>query len=342
VFACALLALGGAPRPALADDTLTVMRAAIAPNIFDLLDIVAEHLGFFKDEHLTIVEQLANSPAVAAQLVATGKGDLCALSAEAVLQGYPRGLRLQYFFSHTTRYTNVLAVRDDSPIRTLADFRGKNIGVINIGSAGEVTAQLTLAGVGLEKTDVTFSPIGVGPQALDAVANNRVDGIAYPYVEAVNIEVVGNFKMRIFRNPILKDISNAGYAAAPATIQARADALQRFTRAIVEAALFVHYNPRVAARFFLEAAGVRITPQLLDNNAREIALLEDNLPAADPANKRMGYMSPRGLEVLSRVLTDNGMTSQVVPASAIVTNQFIDYANQFDHKAVIALALRTH
>jgi hypothetical protein len=55
----------------------------------------------------------------------------------------------------------------------------------------------------------------------------------------------------------------------------------------------------------------------------------------------MGYLSPTGMELFSQMLTDAGMTAQVVPASAVLTNAFVPYANDFDHQAVIALAKRT-
>jgi NitT/TauT family transport system substrate-binding protein len=330
-----------ATGPARADDTLTIMQGAIAPGLYGVLEIVAQDVGFFKQEHVNFTAQLANSPSVAAQLVATGRGDICSLSAEAVLQGYEKGLRLEYFFAHAARYSNVLAVLDDSPIKTLSDFKGKNIGVINIGSAGEVTAELMLAGAGLKPTDVTFSPIGVGAQALEALVDKHVDAIAFPTGEAVPMEVIGNVKMRMFRDPTLGDIANAGLAASPATIQNKADVLKRFTRAVVMASLFVRYNPAVSARFFMQAQG-KTTPEAIARETQELTLLEADLPGADPANKRIGEFPLRDMQVLSRTLHDYGMTSSVVPASAIVTNQFIAYANDFDHQAVIALAKSMH
>jgi NitT/TauT family transport system substrate-binding protein len=251
-------------------------------------------------------------------------------------------LHLQYFLAHSARYSNVLAVPDGSPIRTLEDFRGKNIGVINIGSAGEVTAQLILAGAGLTKNDVTYTPIGVGPQAQEAILDKRVDAVGYPYVALVPLEVTGHMLMRVFRDPILNDVTNTGYAAAPETIRTRGAVLERFARAIVEAALFVRYNPQASAAYFMQAEETRITPQSLAERTRAFALVQDDLPAANPASKRIGSLSPRSLEVLSRVLMDYGLTSQVVPGDEIATNQFIGYANDFDHRQVIALARHTH
>jgi NitT/TauT family transport system substrate-binding protein len=341
LVACALLSLG-ASRPAIADDPITVMTSTAAPGLYGVLEFVAHDAGFYAAEHLDVRKEYVNSPSAAAALVATGRGDICTVSAEAVIQGYEKGLRLQYFIAHAGRFSNVLAVLDDSPIHTLADFKGKNIGEINVGSAGEVLADLMLAGAGLHRSDFTFSPIGTAAQALEAVVDKHVDAVAYPYGEVVPLEVVGNIKMRVFRDPILNDIVNAGLAAAPATIQAKGDVLQRFSRALVKAAILVRENPAVAARFFLQDAGVKITPQALSDKTRELTLLEDDLPGYDPANPRIGYMSPQGLQIYSRILADYGLTKSVVPASAIVTNQFVKFANTFDRKALIAQVRAMH
>jgi NitT/TauT family transport system substrate-binding protein len=330
---CATLLLASVAQPARADETLTSMSAAIAPGLYSVLQIVAADEGFFKQEHVNFTSQLVNSPSVAAQLVGTGRGDICSLSAEAVIAGYDKGLKLQYFFSNASRFSNVLAVPDDSPIKTLADFKGKTVGEINVGSSGEVTAELMLAGAGLRKGDFSFLPIGVGAQALQAITSKQVDAIAFPTGEIVPMEVVGNLKMRTFRDPTLGDISNSGFAAAPATIQTKADVLRRFSRALVKAALFVRYNPAVAAREFLAAQGKAIAREIT-----ELKLLEVDLPAADPSSRRIGAFSLTGIQIISRTLQTYGKTASVVPAPAIVTNDFVSYANDFDHNAVIALA----
>jgi len=338
----ALFALLLVPRPAAADDTLTIMQGSLALPLYSVADVVAERAGFFKAEHLVVTQQLANSPSVAAALVATGKGDLCSVSAQAILQGYEKGLRLQYFLAHAARYSNVMAVLDDSPIRTLADFKGKNIGISSVGGDGEVTGRFMLSGAGLRQSDYTYSPIGFGPQAIEAVVGKRVDGVVYPFGEIVPMEVLANVKMRVFRDPIVADIANSGFATTAATMQAKGDALRRYARAIVKASIFVRYNPQVSALYFLQAQGTKITPATIADKAREFVLLRDDLLAADPSSRRIGYMEPRGLEVLSKVLYSYGLTKTVTPGSAIVTNQFVDYANDFDRSAVIAMAKHYH
>lgn len=69
-----------------------------------------------------------------------------------------------------------------------------------------------------------------------------------------------------------------------------------------------------------------------------LVLSQGDLAAADPSSPRIGSMPLRGMEIYSRFFVDSGLTSQLVPPSAIVTNQFIADANDFNHKAFIAQA----
>jgi NitT/TauT family transport system substrate-binding protein len=332
-----------APRPAAADDSLSVIAGA-PPNVFDLLEIVAEGAGFYKQQHLNVEKNWTTTASAAAQLVATGKADVASLSVEPIIQGYDKGLRLQLFLSRQPRYSYVLAVLDDSPIKTLADFKGANLGETGVGSAAEPATESMLAGAGLKKGDYSFTSIGAGAQGLEAIVDKRVDGAAFPYTQLAQYEVTAHLKLRFFRHPLLGDVGNVGYAALPATIQAKADVLKRFSRAIVEAALFARENPEAAARLYLQlqVGGGKVTPEALANMTQLVRLFQNDLPAADPTNKRIGYFSPAGLELYSKLLTDYGVTRQVVPASAIVTDAFIPYANDFDHNAVIELARKMH
>jgi hypothetical protein len=143
-------------------------------------------------------------------------------------------------------------------------------------------------------------------------------------------------RFRTFRHPLL-EAGNSVYAALPATIAAKGDVLERFARALAEAAVFIRHNPRAAARYYLAGAGGKITDDALRNETTLIELSQASFAGVDPSNTRIGYTSPLATALYSRVLVGAGMATQVVPSTAIVTNQFIAFANAFDRKAVIAL-----
>jgi NitT/TauT family transport system substrate-binding protein len=340
--ACALAALLACPRPVLADDALTVVGGSTATGFFEVLDLVAQQAGFFKDEHLIVDKQYSGNSSVAAQLVASGKADIGSFALEPVLSGYEKGLKLTAFFSRDPHYFQVLAVLDSSPIKTLADFKGTTLGEYTVGSAAEVPANSELLGAGVKRSDYTYIPIGAGAQAISAITSGKVAGVAFPYPELATYEAFAGLKFRYFWHPLIKDIGDDAFVTSPATIAAKPDVLRRFCRAIVKASILVRENPQLAAKYFVMGSGGRVTDEEIAKQARLLALSQSMLAGYDPDSKRIGEMPLRGIEVLTKFMNDNGLTQQRVPATAVMTNQFIDYANDFDHGAFIAQAKQMH
>jgi NitT/TauT family transport system substrate-binding protein len=334
----AVFAFAFAPGPAVADDLVNVVGGTTSPSLFDVEDLVAEGGGFFKEEHLIVNKQFGGSASVCFQLIATGKGDICTSTVEPVLLGYSKGLRAVFFLNRDPRYDNVTAVLSDSPIKRLADFKGANIGETTAASTSEVTTNAVLSGAGLKPSDYAYTPIGIGALALAAIQAHKVDALSMPTLELSVDELVGHITFRYFPDTRLSDIPNVGFAATPATIAAKPDVLKRYARAIVKASLFIRVNPRMAARYFLEGSGQRVTPDSLALMTAEVSVLEPDFPAYDPANKRIGYFSPRGMELYCKFLYDAARTPDLVPGADLITNQFVDFANDFDHQAFIARA----
>jgi NitT/TauT family transport system substrate-binding protein len=339
--AATLFVLSCAPAPAVADDTLSVVLGTGLPPLMDTLDLVAQGAGFYHDEHLNVTKIIVKGAAEALQACADNTADICPIGIERMFTGYELGIHAQLFLAWASRYTYVLAVLDDSPIKTLTDFKGASIGVHELGptSTGQATVTSMLGNAGLQNGDYTFAPIGFNN--LDALTSKRVAGAGFPYYEMIPFQVAGA-KLRIFENPILKETPSGGYGASPATIQTKGDALRRFSRAIVRAALLVRLNPAASARLMLQANGKPFTEDDVQLYTHELTLWEGSLPAADPSNKHIGFFPPAGEDVYSKLLADFGLTKAPVPVSAVVTNQFNAFANDFDHQAVAALANKLH
>jgi NitT/TauT family transport system substrate-binding protein len=331
-----------AAGPARADDPLTVISGSVPSAFFEVLGDVAEDAGYYKDEHLAVTVQYAGSPATAAQLIATGKGDVCTIATEPILQGYEKGLHLQAFLLRDPRYQFVLAVLDDSPIKTLADFKGATVGEISVGNPAEYSTNSLLSGAGLRKTDFSYIPIGSATQAYEAIVAKKVSAAAYPYVALASFAVFGHVKFRYFWHPILKDIGDTAYVATPATVQSKGDLLRRFARANVKAAILIRENPQLAARYFLKDAGIKATDDAIKNEVNVLIAGRQDLPADDPLSKTIGALSPLGIGVYAKFFYDSGLTTQLVPAAAIATDQFVAFANDFDHNALIAHVKTLH
>jgi NitT/TauT family transport system substrate-binding protein len=342
LLCCACSALAWAPRPALADDVVNVVGGTTSPSLFDVEDMVADKGGFFAAEHLSVNKQFSGSASVCFQLIATGKGDICTSSVEPVILGYAKGLRAVFFLNRDPRYDYVTAVLTTSPIKTLEDFKGANIGESNVGSTSEITTNSVLSGAGLKKSDYSYTPVGIGALALTSIQTHKVDAMSMPTLELAVEQMVGGVKYRYFPDTRLSDVPNVGFAATPATIAAKGDILKRYARAIVKASILIRVNPKLAARYFMEGSGQRVTDDALALMAREVEALQPDFPAYDLTNTRIGYFSPRGMELYCKFIAAAGLTPSIVPGTELVTNQFVAFANDFDKKAFIAQAKAMH
>jgi len=344
MFAFAAVAVLMATGVARADDPFVLIGGSNPGTYFEVLDDVALYAGFFKEQHLDLqVRYKTTVPGVAnafdtAQLGATA-GDATTTMLEPVILGRTPGLVA--FMSRDPQFENVLAVLDDSPIRTLADFKGAKIGELTAGGPGEVLAA-TLEGAGLQRSDFSFVATGFAAAAISALTSKKVDAFDAPYVELASYEVSAHLKFRYFWDPILTGVTNATYAATPATIAAKPEQLARFARAMAMAAILTRENPRLAARYFMQGAKIPTTPESLRTETLIIEKIKDALPGSDPLSKKIGYMSPRAVDVYSNYLYDHHLAPAVLPASALVTNRFIAYANDFDDAAFIARVKAMH
>jgi ABC-type nitrate/sulfonate/bicarbonate transport system substrate-binding protein len=303
----------------------------------DTLNLVAEGAGFFAHEQLRIEKIRVPGAAAALEACASGTADICPIGIERLFTGYERGQHARHFLAWASRYTYVLAVPRESPIRTLADFSGTTIGVHEVGptSTGQATVTSMLIDAGLQPDEFSFAAIGFNN--LDALTAERVAAAGFPYYEMIPFQIAGA-NLRIFENPLLTRTPSGGYAAAPATIAAKPEALGRFARAIVKAALLVQFNPAGAARLMLQALGAPFAEADAERYARALDLWRERLPASDPANPQIGLLPLDGVAVYSKLLSDYGLTAAPVPVDAVVDNRFNAFANACDRNAVAAFA----
>lgn len=300
----------------------------------DTLNRVAQGAGFYAEEGLEVEQIRVGGAAEAAEVCSSGRGDVCPIGIEPIFTGYADGIRLKFFLARVASYTYVLGVPAGSPIRTLADFRGATIGVhiLGAGSAGKVAVDSMMAEAGLHEGDYALAAVGYEDDALHAVLSGRVAATAFPAYELIPFALAGH-ALRVFPHPLLAGIVNAGYAASPATLERKADELQHFARAIVKAAVFTGRQPAAAARHVLKASDAPFGEEEVERKAREIALW-DALPGRDPLDRRIGYVPPEGIDVYGRILAEHGLLAYVPPADDIVTNAFVDFANDFDRNAI--------
>jgi NitT/TauT family transport system substrate-binding protein len=330
-FAILLLAQG----PALADDALSFLLGGTTPPLMNSLNLIADGAGFYKDEHLKVTTTVVQDTSAALKLCASGQADICPMGVEPAITQYGQGVHLKMFLTRASKFGYVIVVLDGSPIKTLADFKGKSIGVhaLNVGSSASLATQSSLAAAGVTPADYSLVAIGMTDSAATALTSGRVDAAALPLYELIPY-LVGGMKLRIFHHSTLENSANAGYLAAPSVLASKHDAIQRFSRAIVKASLLIHDHPDAAGRALLTALHQPFTAADVQRKTAEFTVWQNDLPASDPDSRRIATPSMTGMQAYIQLLKNAGAITTPVQASDVVTDEFSAFANDFDHKAI--------
>ena len=256
-----------------------------------------------------------------------------------------KGAPLKAFYNMITQNFQMPAVPADSPIKTLADLKGKKLGVIGQATATVPIVKAVLEAAGVDPNSVNFIDVGYGAQAATALWGTRqVDGLAmydsvYAAIENVNPE---RYKLRVLTSPLSERIGfQTAMIAKPETIQNKRDALIRLGRAHAKSTVFALENPEAAVRIHFKRYPEQ-RPANVDE-ATAIALGRKNL-LARLSNMRIdnmvvkrdkwGFMHEIDVNTYVDMLKTIGDVDKSLDAKSIYTNELIDDINKFDVEAV--------
>ena len=141
---------------------------------------IAEQLGYFKAEglDLKIVDFAGGSQALRA--LVGGSADVVSGAFEHTINMQIKGQRLRAVVLMGRAPQIVLGInpRTLPNFKTLADLKGKKIGVTAPGSSTNVMANFALAKVGLKPSDVSIIGVGTGNGAVAAMRSGQIDALS--------------------------------------------------------------------------------------------------------------------------------------------------------------------
>ncbi|MBS0220039.1 MAG: ABC transporter substrate-binding protein [Proteobacteria bacterium] len=336
------VSLGATDQGHARSKSLTLQVGSQVPSVSTLLLYVAEKAGFLAKEDLDFdVRYTANAP-TAMQLVAAGNADVGVLTVEPLILGYDKGLRGKMFYVHQRPLNYYIAVPESSQVRSLADLKGKNIGVSNLGSAAVPVVKSMMRTVGAEAgRDYTLVPVGVLDQAAAALKSDRVAAVALWESQYAAFARIG-VPFRYFHHPTLGDFGNNGFAASDRTIKNKPDALCSLGRSLTKAIIFVRENPAAALKIYWSVnpgaheAGDPAAAEA--KGMREIDYIVKGYRTYTDGQKDFGEVDRAGLEKYMQMYKNEGALKEVPPVDDLVTDQFVKCSNEVDPAAVRKLA----
>jgi NitT/TauT family transport system substrate-binding protein len=312
-----------------------------APDLSNILNFVAEHAGFFKEEGLQVEVRFSTGGPQATQITASGGADVGQVTQEPPIEGYDKGIRGKMFYTQFTRLIYHVAVPADSPIQSIADLKGKKIGVSNMGSASLVVARSALRYHKVPVESDTFLPVGLGDGAVAALRSGRVQALSM-WTAAYASMMRAGIPFRFLYHPTVAEIGSGGFFASDKVLAEKRDSLTRFARAQAKATVFMLESPEAALRIYWKAnpAGKSgaTDEEAMQRGLVEMSTLRPVYSTEKNADKRYGFANITGIQTYVDLFRDEGVIARSVPATELVSNELIAQVNDFDQAKVRALA----
>ena len=223
-------------RPAGAAELQAVTVALVSPSWnTGLPAAVARGAGFFKEEALDVRPvTLSSSGPIMMALLMSGQADFVIAGAVAILRGIARGAPVVVVAGHLNRMSYALMA--DKRLKTVADLKGKTIGITGIGGMGEFTVVESLRRQGMIK-DRDFSVLNIegGPLArIAALKTGKVQAVPLTPGQRVQAENDG-FTMLLDTRETLTEIPSTVVASTREFAGSSPDKTVRFLRALEKA-----------------------------------------------------------------------------------------------------------
>ena len=141
---------------------------------------ISEQLGYFKAEGLDVEISDFAGGARALQAVVGGSADVCSGAYEHTINMQAKNQLFQAFVlqGRAPQIAFGVSSKNMPDYKSIADLKGKKIGVSAPGSSTNMMANLVLSRGGLKASDVSFVGVGTAAGALTALRSGQIDAMS--------------------------------------------------------------------------------------------------------------------------------------------------------------------
>jgi NitT/TauT family transport system substrate-binding protein len=304
---------------------------------------VATKLGWFAQEGIAVDLVPLPGSSDCVRNVAIRELDFSLPSVEPLAIGRGQGMRAKIFYTAYQGNIYGIAVPADSPIRTVADLKGKSLGVTAMASAGVIVAKALAAEARLDPDkDISIVVAGEAARAAALVRNNQVDALSMFDTQFALVENAG-IRLRLLDTREIDRYPSNGFLALEDALKTRRREAIGLARGYARGTVFAVANPEAAVRILYE-----VYPQTKPTGKDEASAIRDDTKVLMARSKnwglekagvtKWGQNSETNYTAYMDFLLKWGIIQQRVDAKDLVTNELIDEINRFDPQAVAAEA----
>ena len=307
LLAAAMIVAGG---PALAQGKLRIGKSVPNSWAFSATDVGFQS-GIFKQEGIDLSissfkgdAQMQTGLTAGAVDVALGSGPGLGFRAKGVpaigvaaMYGAPSNL--------------AVVVLEKSGIKTVADLKGKRIGVTTGGSLTDWLSRELSRQQGWGSDGMQVMPLGSMQARLAAMERGDLDAMVVESASGFELEELKKGRILIDFGEIEKNFYTHVIYATDNMVQKRTDVLRRFLRGWFKTIAFIHAN---------KDATVKITAKAIDVRESVVSRIYD---AQVNGFSRDGAWDPVAIEVIRKSLKELGILETLPDARTIYNDQFV-------------------
>ncbi len=345
-FIPALLALLLLARPAGAADLKEVIFASGDPSVSVATapyTSLQQALGLpQKFAGVTVKVQPTAGATAASQAVASGNAFYAFGGLASLIVAGQKDPNL-VVFSYGEGQSFRIVVPAASPIKSMAELKGKVIGTQSLGAAAYLFGRALVKQAGLDPDrDVKFLAVGVGAQAANALKSGAIAAYSgYDNPDAI-ISILLREKLRELASPLNDLVGGSGLLVRRDNLVKYPEVAAGLCKAFYTALLFAAANPEAAVQTHWRA----YPDQRPSNTAPEQALADgvtilttrlDTL-AKPGANGLYGYQTVEAMQQTADTLRGAGLVAERADMASISDQRFRDSCGKLDVAAITAEA----
>lgn len=303
------------------DDSGNLTDATIGlsfvPNIQFAPYYIADAKGFYEEEGLNVSFNHHNVGTDLFAALVAGQETMMMSGGDEVLQARGKDVPLVYVAEIFTEYPVGLIVPDDSDIQTVADLRGKKVGIPGAYGANYIGLLALLESAGLSEDDITVESVGFTQAS--ALLAGHVDAVmGYINNEPLQIAKAG-MPVRTFPVSDVQPLVSNGLVALEETLAEDEETVRAIIAATLRGVQYAIDHPDEAVEIARDYVPT-LNSDALVADAR--ATLDATLPMW-AATGAPGASEPASWDAMVAFFIEHGFVADTVDVSTVFSNDYL-------------------
>src|SRR5215471_4002047 len=338
-IACVLV-LGALAAPASAEvRTVRVGWCAKTVSSAAAPFAIAQKLGWFEKAGIKVELVPLPGSTDCVKLVATRDVQVALASMEPLAIIRPQGVKAKFFYTAYQGNIYGIAVPADSPVKSMADLKGKRIGVTSMASAGVILARALAKQAGLDPDkDISIVVAGESAQTAALLRSKQVDALSQ-FDTQFALAINAGAKLRFLEFPEVRKFPSNGLVALEDYLENHRKDAVALARGYAMGTVFALANPEAAIRILWQ-----VYPQTRATGKDEATALRDDLATLAARAKNWRYESfgarrwgdnvEKNYQAYLDWLLAQGVIKARTDARDLLTNELLEDINKFNADAI--------